>query len=138
MFPGVLSYRFCWHETYFIYFFKESKTNFFIFFKEIPFCKSEFIPIISIIKSKTPTLPPHLPKSYICQVSCAIQLDLHPLLSLFAHGFSRFPGSHFKLIMVSSQRLRIDTCYFYLGELIHFNIEMRLLIGNLSWYFSKC
>ena len=60
------------------------------------------------------------------------------LPSLLAHRFSKFSGSHFKSIMVSSQRLRIDTCYFYLGKLIHFNIEMPLLIGNLSWYFSKC
>ena len=109
-----------------------------MFFKEIPFYKSEFIQIISIIKSETPTLRPHLPKSYVSQVSCTIQLDLHLFPSLLAHRFSKFSSSHFKFIMVSSQRLRIDTCYFYLSKLIHFNIEMPLLIGNLSWYFSKC
>ena len=116
----------------------ENETNFFIFFKEISFYKSEFIQIISIIKSEIPTLRPHLPKSYVSQASCTIQLHLHPFPSLFAHRFSNFSGSHFKSIMVSSQRLRIDTFYFYLGKLIHFNIEIPLLIGNLSWYFSKC
>ena len=40
------------------------------------------------------------------------------------HRFSKFCGSHFASIMVNSQRLRIDTCYFYLGKLIHFKIEM--------------
>ena len=44
----------------------------------------QFAQIISIIKSKTPTLPPHLPKSYINQNSHKIQLDLHPLRSLLA------------------------------------------------------
>ena len=44
----------------------------------------KFVQIISIIKSETPTLPPHLPKSYISQVSRTIQLDLHSLLSLLA------------------------------------------------------
>ena len=39
--------------------------------------------------------------------------------------------------MVNSQRLRIDTCYFYLGKLIHFRIKMPLLINHLSWYFWK-
>ena len=66
--------------------------------------------------------------NWICILCCQLR----------AHGFSRFSGSHFKLVTVSSQRLRIDTCYFYLGKLIHFNIEMLLLIGNLSWYFLKC
>ena len=60
------------------------------------------------------------------------------LPSLLAHRFSKFSGSHFKSIMVSSQRLRIHTCNFYLGKLIRFNIEMPSLIGSLSWYFSKC
>ena len=46
-----------------------------MFFKEISFYKSEFIQIISNIKSRTPTLPPHLPKSYVSEVSCAIQLE---------------------------------------------------------------
>ena len=64
-------------------FFKENETNF-IFFKEISFFKNEFIRIISIIKSETPTLRPNLPKSYISQVSLTIQLDLHPLPSLLA------------------------------------------------------
>ena len=81
---------------------------------------------------------PHLRKSNISQVSCTIQLNLHPLVSLLAYHFSKFSGSHFKSIMVSLQRLRIDTCYFYLGKLIHFNIQMPLLVGNLSWYFWKC
>ena len=121
-----------------LYLFKENKTNFLIFFKEISFYRSQFIQIISIIKSETPTQPPNLPKSYICQVSCTIQLNLHPLPSLLAHRFSKFSGSHFKSIMVSSQRLRIHTCYFYLGKLICFNIETPSLIGNLSCYFSKC
>ena len=62
----------------------ENETNFFIFFKEISFYKSEFIQIISIIKSETPTLPPHLPKSNISQVSHTVQLGLHSLPSLFA------------------------------------------------------
>ena len=44
----------------------------------------KFVQIISIIKSETPTLPPHLPKSCISQVSRTIQLDLHSLLSLLA------------------------------------------------------
>ena len=44
----------------------------------------KFVQIISIIKSETPTLPLHLPKSYISQVSRTIQLDLHSLLSLLA------------------------------------------------------
>ena len=91
------------------------------------------IQIIYIIKSETPTLPPQLPTSYICKVSCTIQLHLHPLPSLLA----KFSGSHFESITVNSPRLRIDTCYFYLGKLIHFKIKMSLPIGDLSWYFSK-
>ena len=77
----------CYH-TYFVdmklavYNFLKSETNFFIFFKEISFYKSEFIQIISIIRSETPTLPSHLPRNYVYQVSRTIQLDLHPLLSL--------------------------------------------------------
>ena len=138
--------KFCFQVCYLIdfvnmkhtaYNFLDNETNFFIFFKEISFYKSEFIQIISIIKSETPTLRPHLPKSYVSQASCTIQLDLHPFPSLFAHCFSNFSGSHFKFIMVSSQRLRIDTCYFYLGKLIHFEIKMPLPIGDLLWYFSK-
>ena len=50
----------------------------------------KFVQIISIIKSETPTLPPHLPKSYISQVSRTIQLDLHPLPSLLALFFKIF------------------------------------------------
>ena len=42
----------------------------------------KFAQIISIIKSETPTLPPHLPKSYISKVSSTVQLDSHLLLSL--------------------------------------------------------
>ena len=64
------------------YNFLDNETNFFIFFKEISFYKSEFIQIISLIKSETPTLPPHLPKSYISQVSRTIQFNLHHLPSL--------------------------------------------------------
>ena len=60
-------------------FLKRTKLISSYFFKEISFNKSEFIQIISIIKSETPNLPPHLPKSYISQVSCKIQLNLHPL-----------------------------------------------------------
>ena len=55
----------------------------------------------------------------------------------YLHRFSKVSGSHFESIMVNSQRLRIDSCYFYLGKLIHFKIKMPLPIGNLSWYFSK-
>ena len=87
---------------------------------------------ISIIKSETPTLSLHLPKSYISQVNLICILCCHCL-----HHFSSFSVSHFESIMVNSQRLRIDTCYFYLGKLIHFRIKMPLLIGNLSWYFWK-
>ena len=135
MFPGVLSYRFCWHERYCIQFFKENETNFFIFFKEISFYKSEFIQIISIIKSETPNLPPHLPKSYISQVSCKIQLNLHPLPWLLASFLKSFWQPFW--VYYGQLRLRIDSCYFYLGKLIHFKIKMPLPIGNLSWYFSK-
>ena len=39
--------------------------------------------------------------------------------------------------MVNSQRLRIDTCYFCLGKLIHFKTKMPLPIGDRSWYFPK-
>ena len=53
------------------------------------------------------------------------------------HHFSKFSGSHFESIMTNLQSLRIDTCYFYLGKLIHFKIKMPLPIGDLSWYFSK-
>ena len=87
---------------------------------------------ISIIKSETPTLSLHLPKSYISQVNLICILCCHCL-----HHFSNFSGSHFESIMVNLQRLRIDNCYFYLGKLIHFRIKMPLLIGDLSWYFWK-
>ena len=100
---------------------------FFIFFKEISFYKSEFIQIISIIKSEIPTLPPHLPKSYKFCILCR-----HCL-----HCFSNFSDSHFEYIMVNSRRLSIDTNYFYLGKFIHFKIKMPLPIGDFSWYFSK-
>ena len=53
------------------------------------------------------------------------------------HHFSKFSGSPSESIMVNSQRLRIDTCYFYLGKLIHFKIKMSLPIDDLSWCFLK-
>ena len=46
------------------------------------------------------------------------------------HRFSKFSGSHSGSVMVNSQRLRIDACYFCLDKLIQVN-------GDLSWYFSK-
>ena len=52
------------------------------------------------------------------------------------HRFSKFSGSHFTSIMVNSQRLRVDTCYFYLGKLIHFKIKMSLSIDYLSQYWQ--
>ena len=48
------------------------------------------------------------------------------------HLFSKFSGSHFESIMVYLQRLKIDTCYFYLDKLIQFKIKMSLLIDYLS------
>ena len=95
------------------------------------FYKSEFVQLIFIIKSETPTLTPHLPNSYINQVSRTIQLDLHPLLSLLA-SFLKFSGSHFEFVMVNYLRLRIDNCYFYLGGIIHFKFKMSLPIDYLS------
>ena len=65
-------------------FLKENETKSFIFFKEISFHKSEFVELISIIKSEIPTLPPNLPNSYINQVSRTIQINLQPQLSLLA------------------------------------------------------
>ena len=53
------------------------------------------------------------------------------------HHFSKFSGIHFESIMVNSQRLRICTCYSYLGKLIDFKIKMPLLIRDLLWYFPK-
>ena len=53
------------------------------------------------------------------------------------HYFSKFFGSHIESIMFNSQRLIIDTCYFYLGKLIHFKIKMPFRISNPSWCFSK-
>ena len=72
--------------------FVEMKHSFYNFLKRIKLSssyfskksRSEFVQLISIIKSETPSLPPHLPKGYISQVSRTIQLDLHPLLSLLA------------------------------------------------------
>ena len=87
---------------------------------------------ISIIKSETPTLSLHLPKSYISQVNLICILCCHCL-----HHFSSFSGSHFESIMVNSQRLRIDTCYFYLGKLIHFRIKMPLLMAIFQGIFGN-
>ena len=68
-------------KHYFYNFLKRIKLNSSYFSKKY---QSEFVQLISIIKSETPSLPPHLPKGYISQVSRTIQLDLHPLLSLLA------------------------------------------------------
>ena len=54
-----------------------------------------------------------------------------------SHHFSKFSGSHFESIMVNSQRLRIDTCYFYLGKLIHSKIKMFLAIDYLSFAYLE-
>ena len=126
--------KFCFQVCHFIdsVGMKHTVYNFLKRTKVISSCFS-IIQIIYIIKSETPTLPPHLPISYICQISCTIQLHLHHLPSLLA----KFSGSHFESITVNSPRLRIDTCYFYLGKLIHFKMKMPLPIGDLSWYFSK-
>ena len=53
------------------------------------------------------------------------------------HRFSKFSGSYGQSLMVNSHKLRIGTCYFYLGKLIHFKIKMSLPIDYLSQYFSK-
>ena len=53
------------------------------------------------------------------------------------HRFLKFSGNHFDSVMSNSQRLRIDTCYFHLGKLIHFKIKMFLSIDYLSYYLSK-
>ena len=55
----------------------------------------------------------------------------------YLHRFSKVSGSHFESIMVNSQRLRIDSCYFYLGKLIHFKIKIPLPIGNLHGIFRN-
>ena len=115
-------------------FLKRMKLSFSYFSKKHHFIKVNLFNLFLFSNQKHP----HLRKSNISQVSCTIQLNLHPLVSLLAYRFLKFSGSHFKSIVVSLQRLRIDTCYFYLGKLIHFNIQMPLLVGNLSWYFSKC
>ena len=115
-------------------FLKRTKLNFLIFFKEISFYKSEFIQIISIIKSEIPTLPPHLPKSYINKVSHTIQLDLHPLPSLLALFFEIFWQPFW--VCYGQLRLRIDTSYFYLGKLIHFKIaftDRRSILHGIFW-----
>ena len=64
-------------------------------------------------------------------------VQFNSICILWCHCLRKFSGSHFKSIMVSLLLFAI-TCYFYLGKLIHFNIQMPLLVGNLSWYFSKC
>ena len=121
------------HIVYIYNFLKTKKLISSYFSKKYPFIKVDSFKLsISIIKSEIPTLPLHLPKSYISQVNLICILCCHCL-----HHFSSFSGSHFESIMVNSQRLRIDTCYFYLGKLIHFRIKMPLLINHLSWYFWK-
>ena len=110
--------------------------SYFIFFKEISFFKSEFVQLIPIIKSETPTLPPHLSNNYISLVSRTIHFNLHPLLSLLA-SFLKIFWQPFWSIMVNSQRLRIDTCYFYLGKLIHSKIKMILAIDYLSFAYLE-
>ena len=122
-----------WNILYIYNFLKTTKLISSYFSKKYHFIKVDSFKLyISIIKSETPTLSLHLPKSYISQVNLICILCCHCL-----YHFSSFSGSHFESIMVNSQRLRIDTCYFYLGKLIHFRIKMPLLIGDLSWYFWK-
>ena len=117
-------------------FLKRTKLISSYFSKNYHFIKVNSFKLFLLSNQKHPLY--HQTFQRFCQVSCTIQLDLYPLPSLLAHRFSKFSGSHFKSIMVSSWRLRIHTCYFYLGKLIRFNIEMPSLIGSLSWYFSKC
>ena len=74
----------------------------------------KFAQIISVIKSETPTLPPHLPKSYISHVSSTVQLDSHLLLSLLA-----------SFLKVSWQLF-----WFYYGQLVEAkNWHLLLLFG---------
>ena len=93
------------------------------------FYKNEFVQLVFIIKSETSTLTPHLPNSYINQVSCTIQLDLYPLLSLLA-SFLKIFWQPFSVSY--GQFAQVKNCYFYLGKLIHFKIKMSLPIDYLS------
>ena len=131
-----LNIKFCFQLCYLTDFVMRTKLISSYFSKKYHFINVNSFKLFLLSNQKHPLY--HQTFQRFCQVSCTIQLDLYPLPSLLAHRFSKFSGSHFKPIMVSSRRLRIHTCYFYLGKLIRFNIEMPSLIGNLSWYFSKC
>ena len=99
------------------------------------FSKKHFIKVNSLhlflLSNQKHPLYYHTFQIAISQVSRIIQLDLHSLLLLLA-SFLKFSGSHFESIMVNSQRLRNDTCYFYLGKIICFKIKMSLPIDYLS------
>ena len=63
----------------------------------------------------------------------SIQFNLICILCCHClHRFSKLSGSHFQSIMVNLQRLRIETCYFYLSKLTHYKIKMSLPINYLS------
>ena len=92
-FPGLLSYRFCWHETYCIWFFKENETNFFVFFKEISFYKSEFIQIIILSNQKHPPYHHNFQRAILTK----FPVQINSMCILCPHCMHRF--SHFESIM---------------------------------------
>ena len=117
-------------------FLKRTKLISSYFFFKYHFIKGNSFKLFLLSSQKHPPYHPTFQRAILAKFPIQFN-SIWILCRHCLHYFSKFSGSHFESIMVNSQRLRIDTCFFYLRKLIHFKIKMPLPISDPSWYISK-
>ena len=112
-------------------FLKRMKLSFSYFSKKYHFIKVNLFKLLLLLNQKHPLYHHTFQRAILAKFPVQFS-SICILCCNCLHRFWKFSGSHFESIMVNLQRSSIDTCYFYLGMLIHFKIKMSLPIDYLS------